>query len=223
LTAFAPRPIRIGERRPKMPNLIWILPLESHWIFPRSDVTHLEVEVNATLFRCLHLARAWLEASPEPTLEAQRFRAQGKLLVHTGGNDSTGAHPTRPFNLDPSPEAIDRAAFHVSRDSVWFEVTTTHGEIFMTPQVSFEAIPSPATHDAPPDSTERTTHITLALEITIKHEGEFDNRALEELIHNLDAALNGQRDSGSLAPECVDGVTEFFVFRLLGIQEEGNS
>jgi hypothetical protein len=72
----------------------------------------------------------------------------------------------------------------------------------------------------PPD---RITHVTLALEITIKHEGEFDKRALEQLIRNLDTALNGQRDSGSLAPECVDGMTEFFVFRLLGIQEEGKT
>ena len=71
---------------------------------------------------------------------------------------------------------------------------------------------------SPPDTI---THVTLALEITIKHEGEFDKCALEELIRNLDTALNGQRDLGSLAPECVDGVTEFFVFRLLGIQEEG--
>jgi hypothetical protein len=204
-----------------MPNLIWILPLESHWIFPHSDVTHLEVEVNAMLIRCLQLGQAWLRVCPEPTLETQGFRAQGKLLVQSGSNDPTGAHPTRPFNLDPSPEAIDRAAFRVSRDSVWFEVTTTHGEIFITPQVSFEAIPSPAIHESPTSDTKRTTHVTLALEITIKHEGEFDKQALEELITNLDAALNGQKDSGSLAPECVDGVTEFFVFRLLGIQEEG--
>jgi hypothetical protein len=71
------------------------------------------------------------------------------------------------------------------------------------------------------NSPDTITHVTLALEITIKHEGEFGKRALEELIRNLDTALNGQRDSGSLAPECVDGVTEFFVFRLLGIQQEG--
>ena len=73
------------------------------------------------------------------------------------------------------------------------------------------------------NSSDTITHVTLALEITIKHEGEFDKRALEDLITNLDAALNGQKDSGSLALECVDGVTEFFVFRLLGIQEEGKS
>ena len=85
------------------------------------------------------------------------------------------------------------------------------------------AQPPPADVPSKPSvsSPETITHVTLALEITIKHGGEFDKRALEELIHNLDAALNGQKDSGSLAPECVDGVTEFFVFRLLGIQEEG--
>ena len=78
-----------------------------------------------------------------------------------------------------------------------------------------------ATDESPGEPPDTITHVTLALEITIKHEGEFDKRALEELITNLDTALNGQRDSGCLAPECVDGVTELFVFRLLGIQEEG--
>ena len=82
--------------------------------------------------------------------------------------------------------------------------------------------PVPPSSTEPPASPPDTiTHVTLALEITIKHEGEFNKRALEELIRNLDTALNGQRDSGNLAPECVDGVTEFFMFRLLGIQEEG--
>ena len=81
-------------------------------------------------------------------------------------------------------------------------------------------VPSELSTEPLANPLDAITHVTLALEITIKHEGEFDKRALEELIHNLDAALNGQKDSGSLAPECVDGVTEFFVFRLLGIQEE---
>jgi hypothetical protein len=82
-------------------------------------------------------------------------------------------------------------------------------------------LPSESPTEPPTNTPDTITHVTLALEITIKHEGEFDKRALEELITNLDAALNGQKDSGSLAPECVNGVTEFFVFRLLGIQEEG--
>jgi hypothetical protein len=82
-------------------------------------------------------------------------------------------------------------------------------------------VPSESSTEPPANPPDTITHVTLALEITIKHEGEFDKRALEELIRNLDTALNGQKDSGSLAPECVDGVTEFFVFRLLGIQEEG--
>ena len=82
-------------------------------------------------------------------------------------------------------------------------------------------VPSGSSTEPPASPPDTITHVTLALEITIKHEGEFDKRALEELIRNLDTALNGQKDSGSLAPECVDGVTEFFVFQLLGIQEEG--
>jgi hypothetical protein len=82
-------------------------------------------------------------------------------------------------------------------------------------------VPSESSAELPANPPDMITHVTLALEITIKHEGEFDKRALEELIRNLDTALNGQKDSGSLAPECVDGVTEYFIFRLLGIQEEG--
>jgi hypothetical protein len=82
-------------------------------------------------------------------------------------------------------------------------------------------VPSESSTEPPANPPDAITHVTLALEITIKHEREFDKWALEELIRNLDTALNGQKDSGSLAPECVDGVTEFFVFRLLGIQEEG--
>jgi hypothetical protein len=76
-------------------------------------------------------------------------------------------------------------------------------------------LPSESSTEPPTNTPDTITHVTLALEITIKHEGEFDKRALEELIRNLDTALNGQRDSGSLAPECVDEVTEFFVFRPL--------
>jgi hypothetical protein len=204
-----------------MPNFIWIQPLESQYIFPRSDVTHLEVEINESLECCLRLARAWFKASPEPLLEAQSFRTQVGLLEHLDGNDPSGVHLERPNVLEPSLEPVDRAYLHVTREAVWFEVRTTHGETFTTPLIALETVPRLETGGLSGDALERTTQVTLALEITIKHEGEFDKRALEELIHNLDAALNGQKDSGSLAPECVDGVTEFFVFRLLGIQEEG--
>ena len=204
-----------------MQNLVWIQPLESNWIFPRSNVTHLEVTLDESFFRCVLLARAWFAASPEPSLEFQGFRTQVNLFEHTAGNDPSGVHLERPNVLEPSLEPIDWAYLHASRNAVWFEVRTRHGEVFTTPKVAIDELPSAQISDPPTNTPETITHVTLALEITIKHEGEFNKRALEELITNLDTALNGQRDSGSLAPECVDGVTEFFVFRLLGIQEEG--
>jgi hypothetical protein len=195
-----------------MPKLVWIQPLESDWIFPRSNITHLGVALDESLFRCVRLARAWFAASPEPSLEFQGFRTQVNLFKHSAGNDPSGVHLEQPFSLKPTLEPIDHAALHASRNAVWFEVRTRHGEVFTSPKVAIDALPSAQISDPPIDGEEQTTQVTLTLEITIKHEGEFGKRALEELIGNLDAALNAQRDASGLAPESVDGVTEDFVF-----------
>ncbi len=199
-----------------MSSVLWIQALESQ---PPSEVTHLEIEMDQSLFACLHLARAWFAASPEPRLEKQSFRAELTLLDQIGGMGvASGFRSERPPNLEPSFEVVREAYLHVSRESAWFEVRTMRGAVFDTRATPFEPSPTLEQSDAAISSEERVTQVTLALEIRILHEGEFGEAALEELLHNLDFALEQQRGSASLAPESVDGVTENFLFHLLDVR-----
>lgn len=202
-----------------MPRTLWIQPLESRLPFPLSDATHLEVEVDESLFRCINLARNWFAASPEPLLERQSFGAEVNLLEHTiGGEAPVGVLGERPAGLEPSFEELSYAYLHVARTHVWFEVCTKRDEVLETPPVAFEALPVLEPGEAVKGNQEQITQVTLALEITILHEGAFTGDAIEELLHNLDFALEQQRDSASLAPESLDGVTQDFVFRDLDVR-----
>ena len=199
-----------------MSDVLWIQALESQ---PPSEVTHLEIEMNQTLVACLQLARAWFAASPEPRLEKQSFRAEVALLDQVGGvRVSTGFRSERSPNLEPSFEIVREAYLHVSRESAWFEVRTVRGAVFDMQPTPFDPPPILEESDAAISSEEQVTQVTLALEIRILHEGEFGEAALEELLHNLDFALEQQRSSASLAPESVDGVTENFLFHLLDVR-----
>ena len=196
--------------------MLWIQTLESQ---PPSEVTHLAIEMDQALFACLQLARAWFAASPEPRLEVQSFRAEVALLDQVGGvGVPTGFRSERPPYLEPSFEIVREAYLHVSRQAAWFEVCTVRGAVFETQATPFAPLPTPEESDAATSSEEQVTQVTLALKIRILHEGKFGEEALEELLHNLDFALEQQRGSASLAPESVDGVTENFLFHLLDVR-----
>ena len=207
-----------------MPYPLWIQPLESRLPVPLANVTHLEVEVNHSLWRYLDLAQKWFDASPEPLLEIQSFRAEVRLLEHMGDAPVlTGKFADRPTGLEPSSEEVAYAHLHVTRQTCWFEVGLKHDEVLDAHPVVFNALPKPDNEKVPANNQEHTTQVTLALEMTILHEGLFTEDALEELLHNLDFALNQQRDSASLAPECVDGVTQAFAFYELDVRGKESS
>ena len=116
---------------------------------------------------------------------------------------------------------------HISRDGVWFEVCTREDDVLESRVVPFEnlpivevatmsedleTLPGAEAGQGPRDSV---SQITLALEIKIEHADAFDDQAREELLRNLDFALEQQRNGDCLAPESLNAVTRDFCFRIL--------
>jgi hypothetical protein len=202
-----------------MNDQVWIYPIHSRSPFLVSTVTHLEISEHAQLPRVVRLAQAWFDACPESTLEVQTFAVNLSLLEQNeSARVPVGWCKARPAPLEESSEPVVRAYLHLRRQQAWFEVSIrgydTLETVVFPPKLLLEFEPSQ------PQSTtdEAVTTITAALELNIRHEGGFSEQALEELLTNLDFALNQQRDSSSLAPESLDGLTEDFLFQVLDVR-----
>ena len=205
-------------------NRFWIQPAHSRRPQPLSTATHLEINLDTTFFRCLELARAWFEVCPEQLLEIQSFCVEVHLLEQMNSEpDFDDEFNERPTNLEILDEDIAYAYLHVTRLGAWLEVCTTQDEALETNPCLHKNVPFPPSDVPEPDKTERSSQVTLALKMQIQHTGAFTEMALEELLNNLDFALNQQRDAASLSPESLDGVTEDFNFYLLDLRQEGQS
>jgi hypothetical protein len=202
-----------------MNHQVWIYPIHSRSPFLVSTVTHLEISQHAQLPRLVRLAQAWFDACPEPTLEVQTFAVNLSLLEQNDGAPvPVGWCKARPALLEESSEPVVRASLHLRRQQAWFEVSVRGYDaletVVFSPELLLEFEPS-----EPQSATgEAVTTVTAALGLNIRHEGVFSEQALEELLTNLDFALNQQRDSSSLAPESLDGVTEDFLFQVLDVR-----
>ena len=202
-----------------MSDQVWIYPIHPRSPYLVSTVTHLEISEHAQLPRVVRLAQAWFDACPEPALEVQTFAVNVTLLEQNeNAQVPVGWCKTRPASLEESSEPVVRAYLHLVRHQAWFEVSIrgydTLETVVFAPGLLLELEPSQ------PESTtgETLTTVTAALELTIRHEGVFSEQVLKELLTNLDFALNQQRDSSSLAPESLDGVTEDFLFQILDVR-----
>jgi hypothetical protein len=196
--------------------MVWIQALEPR---DESGVMYLELQVNEALTRCVHLARAWFAASPEPKLEMQGFRVDAVLLVREGNSDiKTGLYAERPSGLKLGAQPSDETLLCVAKNALWFSVRWARGTALETTRITDDFPLRVALIERAVGAEEQLTQVTLALELLILHEGAFDQPALEELLFNLDFALESQRGNASLAPERVDGVTEHFAFRVLDIR-----
>jgi hypothetical protein len=205
--------------------MIWVQPLYSRHAHPDSLATHLEVELEPSLMRCLRLARNWFAACPEHLLEIQTFCVNPTLLMGTGSTEvseprprAAGVFAARPAGWREQDQDLTYAFLHVGRSALWFEVCTHRDEVLETAPIQLEDVPTLEYKKPAADECGRVTVVTLALELTIRHDGAFTDAAFEELLNNLDFALEGQRGSGCLAPESLDGVTEDFVFRDLDLR-----
>jgi hypothetical protein len=202
-----------------MSDQFWIYPIHSRSPFLVSTVTHLEINEQAQLPRVVRLAQAWFDACPEPALEVQTFAVNVTLLEQNeNARVPVGWCKARPSSLEESSEPVIRAHLHLRRQQAWFEVSSrgydTLETVVFPPELLLEFEPS-----QPESNTgETVTTVTAALGLNIRHEGVFSEQALEELLSNLDFALNQQRDSSSLAPESLDGVTEDFLFQILDVR-----
>ena len=205
-------------------NRLWIQPAHSRQPQPLSTATHLEINLDATFFRCLALARAWFEVCPEHLLEIQSFCVEVNLLKQVNGEDVfDGEFLERPANLESLDEDIAYAYLHVTRLGAWLEICTTEDEALETNPCLYKNVPLPSSDVSESDKTERSSQVTLALKMQIQHTGAFTEMAVEELLNNLDFALNQQRDAASFSPESLDGVTKDFNFYLLDFRQEGKS
>ena len=203
-------------------NRLWIQPAHSRQPQPLSAATHLEISLDTTFFRCLDLARAWFEVCPEHLLEIQSFCIEVNLLEQTDGKIKfDGEFLERPANIEILDEDIAYAYLHVTRLGAWLEICTTQDEALETNPCLHKNVPLPSSDVPEPDQAERSSQVTLVLKMQIQHTGAFTEMALEELLKNLDFALNQQRDTASLSPESLDGVTEDFNFYLLDLRQEG--
>jgi hypothetical protein len=202
-----------------MNHQVWIYPIHPRSPFLVSTVTHLEISEQAQLPHLMRLAQAWFDVCPEPALEVQTFAVNVTLLEQNdGARVPVGWSNTRPASLEESSEPVVRAYLHLRRQQAWFEVSIsgydTLETVVFSPKLLLEFEPS-----QPESNTgETVTTVTAALGLNIRHEGVFSEQALEELLSNLDFALNQQRDSSSLAPESLDGVTEDFLFQILDVR-----
>jgi hypothetical protein len=202
-----------------MNHQVWIYPIHSRSPYLVSTVTHLEISEQSQLHRVVRLAQAWFDACPEPALEVQTFAVNLSLLEQNdGARVPVGWCKARSASLEESSEPVVRAYLHLRRQQAWFEVSIrgydTLETVVFLPKLLLEFEPS-----EPQSATgEAVTTVTAALELNIRHEGIFSEQALEELLTNLDFALNQQRDSSSLAPESLDGVTEHFLFQILDVR-----
>lgn len=202
-----------------MSDQVWIYPIHSKSPYLVSTVTHLEISEHAQLPRVVRLAQAWFDACPEPALEVQTFAVNLSLLEQNDGAPvPVGWCKTRPASLEESSELVVRAYLHLRRQQAWFEVIIRGYEaletVILSPELLLDFEPS----QLEVTTGEAVTTVTTALELNIRHEGFFSEQALEELLTNLDFALNQQRDSSSLAPESLDGVTEDFLFQVLDVR-----
>jgi hypothetical protein len=202
-----------------MNHPVWIYPIHSRSPYLVSTVTHLEISEQAQLPRLVRLAQAWFDACPEPALDVQTFAVNLSLLEQNeGAQVPVGWCIARPASLEESSEPVVRAYLHLRRQQVWFEVSIrgydTLETVVFPPELLLDFEPS----QLEVTTGEVVTTITAALELNIRHEGVFSEQALEELLTNLDFALNQQRDSSSLAPESLDGVTEDFLFQVLDVR-----
>ena len=203
-----------SQRNPS-PRL-WIQSLETTLPFSTFQATHLEVRLDFGFTRLIALARAWFNACPEPSLELQIFSTNLLLLNQTSSETvAAGVYEKRPVNLEPSSECV--ASVNIARETLWFEFGVAQDEVYETSPITLEQFPKPEPEPVPL-GREVVTQVTLALELGIRHDGVFTEAALEELLHNLDFALEQQRTSSSLAPESLDAITEHFVFRDLDIR-----
>jgi hypothetical protein len=208
-----------------MPDSAWILPLQSRFAEPVHGITHLEVPITTDLERQVSLARAWFDASPDPSLHIQTFTVDMTLLEQRGINGA--GVPPYPAKLELSGQVAVYTFLHVSRDGVWFEVCTREDDVLESRVVPFDNVPvvDVATNsehletvpgaEAGQGSRDSISQITLALEIKIEHAAAFDDQAREELLRNLDFALEQQRNGDCLAPESLNAVTRDFCFRIL--------
>jgi hypothetical protein len=208
-----------------MPDSGWILPLQSRFAEPDHGITHLEVPITTDLERQVSLARAWFDACPDPSLHIQTFTVDVTLLERRGINEA--GVPAYPANLEVSEQVAVYSFLHLSRDGVWFEVCTREDDVLESRVVPFDNVPvvEVVTNcedlETPPDAEagqgprDSVSQITLALEIKIEHTDAFDDQAREELLRNLDFALEQQRNDGCLAPESLNAVTRDFCFRIL--------
>jgi hypothetical protein len=170
-----------------MNHQVWIYPIHSRSPYLVSTVTHLEISEQAQLLRLVRLAQAWFDACPESTLEVQTFAVNVTLLEQ---NDSArvpvGWCKARPASLEESSEPVVRAFLHLRRQQAWFEVSIrgydTLETIVFPPELLLELEPS----QAESNTDETVTTVTAALELTIRHEGFFNERALEESTARLE-------------------------------------
>jgi hypothetical protein len=204
---------------------VWILPLHSRFAEPVHKITHLEVPITVDLERQVSLARAWFDVCPDPSLHVQSFTVELTLLEQRDIN-LTGV-PTYPAKLEASGQVAVYSLLHISRDGVWFEACTREDDVLESPVVPFDNVPvvdfvvksadiEPRS-EAEPGQGHRdlVSQITLALEIKIEHAAAFDDQAYDELLRNLDFALEQQRNGDCLAPESSNAVTRDFCFRIL--------
>jgi hypothetical protein len=203
-------------------NRLWIQPAHSRRPQPLSAATHLEINLDTVFFRCLQLARAWFDVCPEHLLEIQSFVVEVNLLEQTNGETKfEGEFAERPINLEILDKDVAYAYLHVTRLGAWLEVCTTQDEALETNPCLHKNVPLLSVDVPQPDEVESSSQVTLALKMQIQHIGIFTEKALEELLNNLDFALNQQRDTASLSPESLDGVTQDFSFHLLDLRQEG--
>ncbi len=208
-----------------MSDSAWILPLQSRFAEPVHGITHLEVPITADLERQVSLARAWFDACPDPSLHIQTFTVDVSLLEQRGFNEA--GVPTYPAKLEVSEQVTVYSLLHISRDGVWLEVYTREDDVLESRVVPFENVPvvevattskdleKPPGAEADHGPRDSVSQITLALEIKIEHANAFDDQAREELLRNLEFALEQQRNGDCLAPESLNAVTRDFCFRIL--------
>jgi hypothetical protein len=208
-----------------MPDSTWIHPLQSRFAEPVHGITHLEVPITADLERQVSLARAWFDACPDPSLHIQTFTVDVILLEQHSVNAVGLLSHSAKHKI--SQQVAVYSFLHISRDGVWFEVCTRGDDVLESRVVPFETVPivevatnsedletslDAETSRGPRDSV---SQITLALEIKIEHAAAFDGQACDELLRNLDFALEQQRNGDCLAPESLNAVTRDFCFRIL--------
>ena len=128
---------------------------------------------------------------------------------------------TRPHGLEPTNEDVDQALLHVNRaNTIWLEIKTRQNIRIETVQSKIPPIPLLREITLSPPDTTITSTVTLALKMKIRHEGEFTYPTVDELLHNLDYALNQQAGSSCLSPESLDAVTNHFTFSVLEVSKD---